>query len=538
MKESYDVVVIGSGFGGAITACRLSQAGRSVCILERGRQWDKTDFPRSPAEVSKSFWRKGKSLGFLEYKAFKRIDVVQGCGVGGGSLHYFNVHLRTPAGIFSLPNWPGSISREVMDPYYGVAEDMLDSEKLNPPEGRELPARTQAFMRAAKAAGRDPELVPIGVYTGVDRLNPHSGIPQSACDYSGNCMLGCAVHSKGTLDLNYIPVAKRNGAELFPLHEVSRLDSLGDQGYRVHFDRIDPDQPGSREPGSVIGKKIVVAAGTLGSNELLLRCRDQYKSLPDLSPLLGSRFSGNGDFLLAATVGADAEVDPARGPSITAGAEFSTRNNKIYIEDLGFPDPFIWMLEGMIPNRNRLGNLLQAGKSYLLDSLGIGTGKIDFEADRLFRGGATTRLLPYLGMGTDAADGRLRLKSGSVDIDWSHRRSRQMFWEMEEAMESLSRGINGKYVSSVLWSWPFRKLVTAHPLGGCFMGDGRDSSVVNDRGEVWGYPGLYVADGAIIPTALSVNPSLTISALAERVAFQLIHDREMTPGDPQTPKNQ
>ena len=286
------------------------------------------------------------------------------------------------------------------------------------------------------------------------------------------------------MDLNYIPVAKRNGAELFPLHEVARLDSLGDQGYRVHFDRIDPDQVGSREPGSVVGKKVVVAAGTLGSNELLLRCRNQYKTLPDLSPTLGSRFSGNGDFLLAATVGAEVEVDPARGPSITAGAEFSTRNNKIYIEDLGFPDPFIWMLEGMIPNRNRLGNLLRAGKSYLLDSLGIGTGKIDFEADRLFRGGATTRLLPYLGMGTDAADGRLRLKNGSVDIDWRHRRSRQMFREMEEAMESLSRGINGKYVSSVLWTWPFRKLVTAHPLGGCFMGDAGNSSVVNDCGEV------------------------------------------------------
>src|SRR2546426_11463808 len=100
MRDTYDVVVVGSGFGGAITACRLAQAGRSVCVLERGKQWDKTDFPRSPGEVSKSFWKKGESFGFLEYKAFKRIDVLQGCGVGGGSLHYFNVHLRTPEGIF------------------------------------------------------------------------------------------------------------------------------------------------------------------------------------------------------------------------------------------------------------------------------------------------------------------------------------------------------------------------------------------------------------------------------------------------------
>jgi len=94
MRNSYDVVVVGSGFGGAITGCRLAQAGRSVSILERGRRWDKSEFPRSPAEVSKSFWKKGESFGFLEYKAFRRVDVIQGCGVGGGSLHYFNVHLR------------------------------------------------------------------------------------------------------------------------------------------------------------------------------------------------------------------------------------------------------------------------------------------------------------------------------------------------------------------------------------------------------------------------------------------------------------
>src|SRR6185437_15956516 len=93
MKPKYDVVVVGSGFGGAITACRLAQAGRSVCLLERGKRWNRMDFPRSPGEVSHSFWHEGKSHGFLEYKCFRRVDVIQGCGVGGGSLHYFNVHL-------------------------------------------------------------------------------------------------------------------------------------------------------------------------------------------------------------------------------------------------------------------------------------------------------------------------------------------------------------------------------------------------------------------------------------------------------------
>ena len=537
MREAYDVVIIGSGFGGAVTACRLAQAGRSVCVLERGRQWYKTDFPRSPGEVSRSFWRKGESFGFLEYKVFKRIDVVQGCGVGGGSLHYFNVHLRTPAEIFEQDAWPAAITRTTLDPYYELAEQMLESKPLSPPEGRTLPARTEAFLDAARLAGRLGELVPIGVYTGPERQNPHSGISQSPCDYSGNCMLGCAEHAKNTLDLNYIPLAQRNGAEVFPLHEADKIEPVEGKGYRVDFRRLDPDRPARYDPGSVMGAKVLVAAGTVGSSELLLRCRDVHQTLPKLGQALGRRFSGNGDFLLAMTVRANRTIDPGRGPSITAGADFSTTNNKIFIEDLGFPDPFMWMLEGAIPTSNRLRNIVRALKSYVLDAIGIGNGRIAFAADKLFRGGSTTRLLPYLGMGTDAADGRLRLKNGAVDIDWRPRRSKAMFREMEAAMKQLSRGLEGKYITSLLWKWPFRKLLTAHPLGGCCTAESAANGVVDPDGEVFGHPGLYVVDGSIISSALAVNPSLTISALAERIAFKMIHQRDMEAGDAQAPQS-
>ena len=537
MRASYDVVVVGSGFGGAITACRLAQAGRSVCVLERGKRWDKTEFPRSPGEVSKCFWREKASFGFLEYKAFERMDVIQGCGVGGGSLHYFNVHLRAAQEIFSQAAWPARVKRPTLDPYYALAEDMLDSVPLTPPEGRELPSRTKAFQAAATAAGRTPRLVPIGVYTGTGRANPHSGISQSACDYSGDCMLGCMLHSKNTLDLNYIPVAEKNGAEVFPLHQVDKIEPLSDNSYKLVFERLDPANPTHSEIGSVVGKKVVLAAGTLGSSELLLRSRDIHRTLAHISPALGRRFSGNGDFLLAGTLDADREIDPGRGPSITVGADFSTPNNMIFIEDLGFPEPFMWLLEGAIPNSNRIRNLIEAATTYLLDTLGVGRGRISFEADRLFRGGATLRFLPYLGMGTDAADGRLQLQEGWIDVQWSPRKSKQLFQEIEEAMKILSRGIHGTYVTSLLWQWPLRKLLTAHPLGGCFMGEDASSSVVNHCGEVWNYPNLYVADGSIIPTALAVNPSLTISALAERVAFWMVHGREMANGDPNTPTN-
>lgn len=537
MKTAYDVVVVGSGFGGAVTACRLAQAGRSVCILERGKRWGKDEFPRSPGQVSKAFWRENEGLGFLEYRAFNRIDVIQGCGVGGGSLHYFNVHLRTPPTIFDSTLWPKEVTRAALDPYYSIAEDMLGSRPLSPPAGREMPLRTQAFLAAAAASGRKGELVPIGVYTGEDRLNPHSGVPQSACDYEGNCLLGCSQHAKNSLDITYLAVAEKCGAEVLPLHQVDKIEPSGSEGYRVHFSRLDPSVPTRSEPGMVNARQVVLAAGTLGTTELLLRCRDVHRTLPQLGPALGSRFSGNGDFLLAATFDANRHVDPGAGPSITAGADFSTASNKIFIEDLGFPESFMWFLEGAIPTSSRLMSLLKAAASYVAATVGADAGRVAFEADRLFRGGATTRMLPYLGMGTDAADGRLRLKGGRIDIEWNHRKSRQLFLEIERALRDLSRSLGGKYETSLLWRWPLRKLLTAHPLGGSPMGEDRTSSVVRHHGEVWDYPNLYVADGSAIPSALSVNPSLTISALAERVAFWMTHGREMAANDDQVPVN-
>ena len=528
MKNSYEVVVVGSGFGGSVTGCRLALAGRSVAILEKGIEWARTDFPRSPLEVAnRGFWKKNKSYGLIEYKAFKRMDVVQGCGVGGGSLHYYNVNLRTPPEIFERPPWPEEVSGPVLDAYYQRAEEMLESKPLEPPKGRKLPLKTTAFMNAARAAGRPVEMVPIAVYSGEERKHPISGIPQDPCDYSGDCMLGCTQQAKQTLDLNYLPLARKNGAEIHPLHEAIKIEPLGEKGFRVHFHRLDADKPGQFEAGSVEAKQVVVAAGTLGSSELLLRCRDFYKTLPALGPNLGMRFSGNGDFILGSTSNAQPRIDPSRGPSITAMADFSTPEHKVFIQDTGFPNPLAWLLEGLIPTSARFRNLLSVAKTYLVDSLGLKNGRIDFEIDRLLRGGATSHRLPYLGMGTDAADGRLRLNKGWIELDWSHKQSRQVFRQIEDGFRELSRQLGGKYTPSPLWRWPKRKLLTAHPLGGCFMGSSAQDSVVDHRGEVWAYPGLFVADGAVIPTALAVNPSLTIAALAERIAQWMIHGKDV-----------
>jgi cholesterol oxidase len=232
MQESYDVVVIGSGFGGAITACRLAQSGRSVCVLERGRRWGKADFPRTIGELRHAFWNE-RDRGFLDYHSFQTIDVIQASGVGGGSLVYFNVQIEAPERTFQR-GWPKEVSRQVLNPYYGLVQDMLDAVPLDPPQGRKLPPRTTALLEAAQATGRQADLLKIAVYTGPDRLNPHGGVSQSACVYCGNCMIGCHVHAKNTLDLNYIPFAERHGARVLPLHEVERIEPTG-TGYRVTY---------------------------------------------------------------------------------------------------------------------------------------------------------------------------------------------------------------------------------------------------------------------------------------------------------------
>ena len=534
MPEHYDVVVIGSGFGGAVTAARLAQAGRSVCLLERGRRWDKREFPRSIGQVKNAMWRDNESYGFIEYKVFRRIDVIQGAGVGGGSLHYFNVHLRAPASILERPEWPSRIKRATMEPYYDLAQDMLDSKPLEPrPPLYPLPKRTQAFAAAASAAGRMAERVPIAVYTGPAAPNRHSGVPQEPCDYAGDCLLGCRTHSKNTLDLTYLAMAEsKHGLEIRPLHSADYLEPTT-SGYRVHFTRLDPDAPGRGEPGSIEGKQVVVSAGSLGSTQLLLKSRDRRRTLPRLPAALGRRFSGNGDTLFAGTLGTDRVIDPGDGPSITIGADFSRPGSKhrIFIEDLGLPNAFLWLLEGMLPSASRTFGLVRAAGSYLGAALGLHRkdhSRIGFEADNLFAGGRTEHFLPFLGMGTDAGDGVLSLdERGDIDLAWDPAASMEMFREMELGFQELSRGAGGHYLQSFLWTWPFRRLLTAHPLGGCVMSDRSEDGVVNDRGEVWGHPGLFVVDGAMIPGALSVNPSMTITALSERAAQWMIHGKEL-----------
>ena len=526
---TYDAVVIGSGFGGAVVAARLAEVGRSVCVLEQGRRWAPHEFPHTFGRGTAAVWDE-QSLGFLDYRVFSRIDVIQGVGVGGGSIPYFNVQVRAPAAIFDRPEWPEAITRDLLDRYYDRSEAVMTPAPLVPPAGDRLPPRTESFLRGASGAGYEPVLLPIAVHSGETRAHPLSGLTQLPCSYSASCMMGCRGRSKNGVDVTYLPWGEKNGLEIRPLHQVERIEAApGGDGYVVTARQLDPGGGGGGDGAggraTVRGRTVVVAGGSIGSTELLLRARDRDRTLPRLPALVGHRFSANGEMLFAGTSAVDGVVDPSHGPSITAGAYVQRPGSRhlVLVEDLGFPPALMSLLDGTLPLGRRLRSLGRAGVGY---ARAARHGSV-FPTVELFGGSWVPHFLPYLGMGTDAGDGRYRLDTeGRLRLDFDPLRSADMYGEMEDAMRRMSGALGGVFRRSVLFRKPLRRVLTAHPLGGCAMSDRPDRGVVNDRGEVWGHPGLYVADGAVVPGPLAANPSLTIAALAERTAQWMIHGRE------------
>lgn len=528
--DRVDVIVIGSGFGGAVTACRRAQAGEQVVVLERGRRFDRHDFPRTIGQFANAFWDERTGEGFLDYRAFKKVDVIAGAGVGGGSLHYFNVNVPAPEDIFERRGWPPNLGRAVLDPYYETARRMLGSAPLSVPVGEaELPARTTVFGQAAEKAGLKAEAVPIAVHTGEARNHPLSGQRQEPCNYCGNCLLGCDRGSKNTLDHNYLALAEHHGAEVLAGCTATGIAAIDDGDYEVKV--VVRGENGETEERTMIGANVVVSAGSIGSTELLLRCRDEHGTLPRISPTLGSRFSINGEFLLAYAEGADDPVDPGIGPPITRMVRASGDGNEVSVQDLGLPDQLLWFLEGAAPPAMvRVRHVASLALDYLRRSLGRAgtTSRVGLRLEAIVSGSRSPNAIPFLGMGTDTGDGRLRLHRSRLVIDWHPRRNKALYRQIEALMTKVSTGAGGSFVTSPLWRWPFRKALTAHPLGGCPIGADETEGVVDDRGEVFGYPGLYVIDGSMIPAAVAVNPSLTIAALAERSAYLRTNGRELT----------
>jgi len=518
----FDVIVIGSGFGGAITGCRLAEAGYRVLILERGRRWDKSNYPRNAGDMW--LWNDKcpeKEHGWLDMHVFPHMSVATGAAVGGGSLIYANISCEAPPSAFQN-GWPAEITYEGLKPHYDTVAQFMGVQKV---PVNQWTNRMKLMQESAQNAGfgdrfKQLELAvsfdPAWTYDQPDpfnilnskRFTNAQGVEQGTCVHLGNCDIGCDVDAKNTLDRNYLPWAERHGAEIRELHLATNIQpSAG--GYTVFFNQLGN---GTVVAGSQTARIVIVAAGSLGSTELLLRCRELHGSLPNISPFLGTNWSSNGDFLTPAFYGTR-DVSPSHGPTITCAIDFLDRSQggqSFWIQDGGFPDLLADYL-----NRLDSGQAKNEEAKLILDAFRHMLRSDDPEPFR--------NVMPWFAQGVDAANGTLSLHHSlltgepCLNLAWDIGKSKQTIDAIVAMHLKLSAATGGSPVVPPTWSL-LHNLVTPHPLGGCGMGTTLMNGVVNHAGEIFNYKNLYVADGSIVPEALGVNPSRTIGAIAERIA--------------------
>lgn len=559
-ESKREAVIIGSGFGGAITACRLSKKWPGqVTVLERGKRYPMYSFPRTPHDMANNFWNiawerkrrpahlKGKEMhGIFDIRSFNSIDAVVGAGLGGGSLIYANVFLEPPDEVFD-ERWPASCGKQALQPYYQVAKSVLGARPI-PQTGE--PARnvlrTEVFQEFAQQEGRESRLLDLNVFFGNDFDNPTPigqqernayGALQTSCVYCAECDVGCNTHSKNTLDLNYLYVAEHRynadiqtemlAEKIVPLNGQQEDDPLanGEHGYRVYYIDLNHDQ----QERSIVTQRVVVSAGTLGSNELLLRCRDIYRSLPNINHNLGRHFSGNGDFL-SFVIDGDRPARPNYGPVITQATDYNlfkdfNRDHAFLLEDASYPSFASWYIEGLRPGFSHLAAFLRTVRMVIGRFFhGMATGRVGYAFNQLMKGDLSYDTAVLLCMGIDRSDGRMTLDDdGYVDVDWPTKRNMSLYTAITDMGKRFKQWLGGRaFVPLPTWYWPLRRNITVHSLGGCRLADRSEDGVTSadpeTMGQVFGYQGLYVADGAIVPTAVGANPTATISALSERVA--------------------
>ena len=526
-EHDFDAVVVGSGFGGSVTAYRLRTGGKSVCLLERGKRYNPGDFPRSPSGLAKNVWNPaGGRYGMFEVWMFDHIEAVVSSALGGGSIIYANVLLEKPAATFT--GWPLAYADLV--PHYADVRTIIAPQPypFQDPPYDQAP-KVVAFERAARTLGVNRELPPLAVTFANPGRPPALGEPivgttnRFTCRLCGECNVGCNFGSKNTLDFNYLKLfedAKGVKGEIRTLAEVTSFKQC-DGGFCVEYQSHDPKCPG---PHRVTAQRLVLAAGSLGTTYLLLRNADTLDRSPDRK-VLGSRWCGNGDFL-ASLKNAKNDLDPERGPVITTALEYD--GGRYYIEDGGYPAFLEWVIEGM-GSPSLAGRALRIAYLRAKDRMeGRRVSNISREVAAMIGLKSSSRTLPLLGMGDDVPDGKLSLSESKTDWlenDWSEKSSKQYFADIEKSMKELAGALDAEFSGDMLLR--MNKLITAHPVGGCPMGTRRDNGVVDQYGRVFGVTGLSIADGSILPGPVGPNPSLTIAAIADRAAtYTLAHWQE------------
>jgi cholesterol oxidase len=523
--RAYDVVVVGSGYGGGVAASRLARAGQRVCVIEKGKEFPTGTFPsrlpdiRRELQLNGGKMRSGSRTGLFDFRLGVDIHVLVGCGLGGGSLINAGVALEPDSRVFADPAWPEEIATDgLLALGFERAASMLRPSRYA--NAAQL-TKYRALEASSAAFGLPPVEAPV-VVSFEENVNP-AGVLQPACTLCGDCCSGCNVGAKNTVAMTYLPDAKVHGAEIFTELSVSHI-ARGEGGWRVHFA---PSDAKDATPCFVEAKTVVLAAGTLGSTGILLRSREH--GLP-LSGRLGERFSANGDIIAFALGGRERVngIGVGHPPKFVGEAIGACVTGQIELPDAADLDRGMILQEGVLPS----------ALAPLLPVFFISGGRLIGAAQSLIKGvyqGPLSHLHTFFVVSHDEAGGQIRLDHGSVQVHWPGVADQPVYARVDAALTKAAEAVGARYIKSPLAATGVgTKPATAHPLGGCGMGQDAGSGVVNHKCQVFDgkgresvHSGLYVCDGSVIPRSIGVNPLLTIAALTERAMLHLARDHDL-----------
>ena len=522
----YDFIVIGSGFGGSVSALRLIEKGYRVAVIEMGRRWAPLSLPRSGWAIHRWFWRPKLGLrGFFNMRLFRHATIFHGCAVGGGSITYAGTLLSPPDKVWEAGSWTGLADwKAEMPQHYQTASRMLGVTK-----NRILGPADRLLKKTGEATGAGPTFyhTRVGIFQARDgepanQIFPDpffggAGPPRTTCIACGGCMMGCRYGAKNTLDLNYLYLAEERKAAVFPETKVVNVKPLagardGSAGYEVST--VKSTAWIQREPGKLTSRGVVFSASSLGTMELLFRLKE-IGSLPRISACLGKHVRTNSESIIGARVPRCAE-DLSEGIAIGSGIYIDEHT---HIEAVRYPKgaDLLSLLTTFLtdgrPGLQRIGLWVKNGILSLL--------RHPVKTLRLFCPFGWAREATIL-LCMQALEGHLEMR-------WE----RPWFWPFKKML--VSRGdkvrtyipkanefarkfaqIAGGTAMSMLPEILFDVPGTAHCIGGCAIAGSPVRGVVDHRHRVFGYRNMYICDGSVLAANLGVNPSLTITALAER----------------------
>jgi cholesterol oxidase len=521
-NEAFDYVVVGSGFGGSVSALRLAEKGYHVLVVEKGKRFRDKDFATTNWKVWKYLWIPiARCFGILQLGFFRNVVVLHGAGVGGGSLGYAMVLEQPGDELYEAPPWRGLADwKSIMAPHYATAKRMLGLAE-NP---REWPG--DAILREiAEEMGRGATFrrTSVGAFfgePGVEVPDPYfggEGPARSGCRHCGACMVGCRYNAKNTLVKNYLYLAEKRGARVLAENEVTDVRPLPpNQPDGARYEVIYRSATAwFRKPERFVrARNVVFSAGVMGTLRLLFRCRDITGSLPDVSPRLGDYVRTNDEALLG-IISRDDKSNYSEGVAITS---IFHPDDVTHVEPVRYPDGSSLMrflagplIEASSNTGARLLKVLQQAVSHPLDFLRLMVipGWARRATILLVMRNVDTHMHVRLGRSLLTLFRRNLISQLSRD-EYIPPESR-IGHQITRAFAEKSNGVTAGSISEALLDVP----MTAHILGGCTFGRSAEDGVIDLQCQMHNYPGLFVIDNSIIPANPGVNPSLTTTALAE-----------------------